>query len=635
MERSKPTSDTSYLSSLSQSSFCLRSFAFARAWFFNSDTNTMQPYKPKFDKEVEAIPDWASLAKKYLIDDNTKVGIALLELGDPSNMDAALSVLGDTNKGKSVKLARLHTAQLFKTHMVNEREKTMKSAKDHEYLRFPDPKRFNTPELTFSYNMARLVLYLVQMRQEAHGNEFANVLGQHLRDSGVLIYIIFDLLLDYRDGAHGGDLVNKFLPDLPSYRPNPSPTPPSTTIQLPFAPRFVVLFTSNVNKIKMARKYLEHSQLFSEMCLLDLSSRVVRKAARDLLKLLDSDDDDAIINMIRNLAANAKKYLNAPDHGSDELAQGKSLEARLIRLAAGLVTDMKTEFPMDFADIGTIVSNLRVIFALALEVIVAHDEEGSYFHRKIAAAATAPKRATTLKRTISKTNTKSTNGGAATSKRTISQTNTDSANHKSFNVQPAKKHKKQASNKRNDNVPGPVQESAESDTLEARDKHLEQVESDAESSSLFIPQTLSGSPVVLSPATHAEAFDRDSEDAQTTSFVSSKGNKGPQNPRATTSNSHAPQKQRSSALLKPVPQRTGLQDQAPEQPNRGGILDHRDVGRNTHRKPPSRNSASLTATATEQEQQIKNSSTEAPGRDASPIHGKGKKGRNCRREARK
>jgi hypothetical protein len=186
------------------------------------------PYEPNFAEEVKLIQGWADIAERYLTDTgngNIKEGIALLELGVPLNMVAALSLLADTNKGKVVRNTRTHAEQLYKTEQVANREQTQKSFNDHYYLLQPDPMRFKDPELTMSYKMATIALLLVTMREEAHGEEFANVKGQQWRDLGVLVCIMFEVLLDHRDGAHGGYFVHKFgLPStlLTSLHLNPS-----------------------------------------------------------------------------------------------------------------------------------------------------------------------------------------------------------------------------------------------------------------------------------------------------------------------------------------------------------------------------------------------------------------------------
>ena len=91
-----------------------------------------------------------------------------------------------------------------------------------------------------------------------------------------------------------------------------------------------------------------------------------------------------------------------------------------------------------------------------------------------------------------------------------------------------------------------MQEPAENDTSEARDTHVEEVESDDESS-LFIPQTfIPGTPIAASSDTSIEAF----EEEQKKHSVFSESSEGPSSTLPTTVNVPT---QPTSHAAKPAP----------------------------------------------------------------------------------
>jgi hypothetical protein len=300
--------------------------------------------------------------------------------------------------------------------------------------------------------------------------------------------------------------------------------------------------------------------LFSEIHLLDLSSRSVQQIVVALL----GSKDRVVCKQIHKLTAHAMEQLNASDRGEEELAQGNSLNSRLVRLAVDLVGDRKRRFPREFEEAGKLASNFRVFFALTFEAFVAYDDKASYFHRKLTAAskramastgattsttpttfesAATSKRATTSKSTETSKST-TTFKRAATSKRTIAQTNTDSTRDESSIIDheshPTKKRKKQASKKHDNNA----RELAGSDAPGALG--IVEVDSGPESS-LFIPET---APLgTASPDNFFEEFGNALDKGQTEKYsVFSKGSESP----SIVSNVAvpAPSKQRASALPK-------------------------------------------------------------------------------------
>lgn len=466
------------------------------------------PYLPKFAQEVELIQNWTGVANKYLTNTgngNMKEAIALLELGIPLNMVAALSLLGDTNKGKVVRKTRLHAEHLYNTQEAAHHEKTKKSLEDHYSLLQPDPKRFKDPELTLSYQMAIVALLLITMREEAHSKEFENVKGQHSRDMGVLICIMFEAFLDHRDGAHRGLFVDKF--GLPSTPPSPTSPPPVSNSELPFIPRVVLYLAEKRSWTKVAIWFLEHSRLFSQIRLLDLNSHKTRKINHELLNA----ENEELLLEIRDITAQAIDKLDASgDSRFDEskVAQGKTLATRLAWLAVGLVGQRMKSTPADFPEHKNIRFNLFIVISLTYEALVGYSVKNSYFQRKLL---------TESKRTRAEIDTEPTTANA----------------HRED--QPSKKRKKRTSKKHGDNTPEQVQKRTENDTLEAGDTHLKEFDSDIESS-LFVPQTGDAElPVAASYDATSEAFDKALEEGQKKSVFNERS-AGPSNPPLAISN---------------------------------------------------------------------------------------------------
>ena len=74
--------------------------------------------------------------------------------------------------------------------------------------------------------MAIVAFQVIMARMATHSNEFSKVKRQHLFDLGVVVCIIFEALLDHRDGAHESYFVDKFPIGRTSNDPTAiSPTP--------------------------------------------------------------------------------------------------------------------------------------------------------------------------------------------------------------------------------------------------------------------------------------------------------------------------------------------------------------------------------------------------------------------------
>jgi hypothetical protein len=448
------------------------------------------PYLPAFAEGVKQIPDWIERANKYLNDigDGTlQAEFVTLNLDDLRNMAAVQSLLGDVNKGRVVQNTRKRAEQLVETKQAADLQQTTKSADKHLELLQPDPKKFKDPQFTISIDIAKVGFRVVMMRERNHSDEF-KVKGQHKRDLGVIISIMFESFLDYRDRSHDGYSVSKFSTSLPSNHLNPVPPPAVDDTRLPFTPKVVVSLGGTASCIKVACRYLEHSPLLSMLRSMGLSSRAVRKRA---IKLSGADQD-TVREHLRDLTAQAAKRLNASGGSlpsARELSQGGSLNTRLIMLVAGVVVDRKKNIPREFKDRGTIAFSIKIVIALTFEAFVGYGDEGGYFHRQL----------------------------AAVSKRTYAQTDTDSASVESSNLhngdQPAKKRKL------DDNVPEQMQNSSGKDTSEVWTTHLEEVERD-DSGNALIPQdqrasalpkhSLQGS--VLKAPTTGSALDRQDTD---------------------------------------------------------------------------------------------------------------------------
>jgi hypothetical protein len=500
----------------------------------NADSEA-QPYRPIFAQEIELIPDWVGRTNVYLSDTSNgslQARFHTLNLNDPLKMDAACNLLDDTNKGKVVRNTRNTAEKLVRTKKAADREQTTESANAHQKALLPHPTNVNTPENMMALCIAIFAFQLVMMREQAHSDEFELVKGQRSFDLGILVCIIFEAVLDRRNGAHKGYFVRKFSIGLASNRPSPISPSLSSDAMLPFTPKVARFLQEKANKIKLARRYLEESSLFSQITSLDLNGRAVRRFADKLLST--PKDTTTVLDEILDLMAQAETYLNKSTELSrkeDQVAQSGTLTTRLIRLAASIVSDRKKKFPKEFAGRGTIPFNILIVIALIFEIFTAHEDEGSYIHRELEAAARAAKRATTTKSAL-------TPKSSAPSKRTIVQTNTDSANGESSNSehddQPVKRRKKQAkkekaSNEHDKKVFQRTRKLAKNDISEVRGTHLEEIDSDPESS-LFIPQTDdSGLPAAASSDTSPEAFDKALEELQEKS-VFHVGNQGPPNP---------------------------------------------------------------------------------------------------------
>jgi len=522
----------------------------------------VQPYTPTFAQEVTLVHDWTGIVNKYVSDTGNgslQAKFAMLELGNKSNMVAASNLLRSRNKDRLLRNTKFHAQNLIKTRNAADSKQTKEAADAHQQQLQPQPDRVNKLDYILSHRIAIVAFEVVMAREEAHSKEFVGVRGQHNIDSGVLIDIIFEAMLDHHNGAHEGYFVRKFSIGLPGNRHSPISPSPSSSTMLPFTPKVALFLQDDPNKIKAARRYLEHSHLFSQINLLGLSSRAAREIAAKFL----STDKGIIQADVIKFATQAANYLYSDAFGSfDPGASQEVLLTRLIKIAAGLVHERRRDFPMEFLGAGTIGFNLRTVIAVIFEVLTAHSDEGSYFHRKLAAAsgraatsksaitsskgATTPESGAAFKsvvaapKSVAASKSGATFEGIAASnsvttpKRKIAQTNTTSANGESSNVvaheyQPVKKRKKQTSRNHNDHVPKQVQEAAENDTLEARDTHLENVESDLESS-LFIPEA----PVAASSDKSFEAFDKAFEEVQKKS-VFNQGNGGPPSVPPTTS----------------------------------------------------------------------------------------------------
>ena len=622
----------------------------------NADSEE-EPYRPTFASEVEMIPDWVGRSNTYLNDTSNgslQARFYTLGLNNPLNMVAACNLLDDINKGKVVANTKNTAVKLVKTKKAADREQTIESANAHQNARLPHPTRVNTPENRLTLLIAIFAFEIVMMREQAHSDEFENVKGQHSFDLGNVICIIFEAVLDHRDGAHEGYFVHKFSIGLASNGPSPVSLSPSISAMLPFTPKVALFLKEKPNKIRLARRYLEKSRLFSQINSLDLDSRAVRDAAAKLL----STSKDEVCKVVVDLAAQAATFLNKSTELSrdkDQVAQSGNLTTRLIRLAAVLVSDRKRKFPVEFAGRGTTPFNMFIVIALIFEIFTAHGDEGSYIYRELAAAARAAKRAatsngaTTTKSAASSQSTAtpksktaitsktaatshsaansksesiatsksaSTSKSAATSKRRVAQTNTDSTKgDSSFNIdhedQPAKKRRKQANKKHISSILEQTQEPVENDTFGAQGKHLEEVDSDPESS-LFIPQTGdSGLPVAASPDNFWEEYREALDEGQTEKYsIFSKSSEGP-------APQSAPQTQRAGTIIKPKPNATVLQDEAPDSDS---IVSRQDNDHNAHRKP--HNATSPNATGAAQEHHKKSSTTSMGG--DSPPRGKGK-----------
>ena len=531
------------------------------------------------------IHDWIARANKYLNatgNGSLQALFATLELSDRSNITAALNLLGCDIKGQVVKNTETVAEKLLKTRQAADCKQTTESADAHQKALQPKSDRVDDPEYMISHRMAVVAFQAVMMREKAHSNEFGKVLGQHQMDLGVVICIMFEALLDYRERAHKGYFVNKLFPHLPSNRFNPRFASPIVDIELPFTPEVVLQLTDKASRIEMARRYLG-DLLFSKICLLDLRSSSVQRT----VAALQGSKHDAICKQVRNLTANAMKNLNALNRGESELAQERSLKSCLIRLAVDLVADRMRNFPREFEDDRMIASNLRVVFGIAFEALVAHDEEGSYFHRKLTAASKQimPSKSLTTSQSAESSKSATISNSAATSKRTIAQTNADSIRDESSNVdhesQPAKRRKKKASKKHDNKVLEQTQEPVGNNTLEARNTLLSELDSDAESS-LFIPQIGDSRPDTASSNSFFEEYGKALDKGQTEQYsVFSKGSQSTSSPGATFSNGPAPRKQHASALPKPESHRYVLQDQAPDS---DGVLSRQDNDRNTRRQ---------------------------------------------------
>lgn len=506
-----------------------------------------QSYKPIFAQEVKIIPDWVGRTNAYINDTSNgslQARFHTLGLNDPLNMVAASNLLDDTNKGKVIRNTRNTAEKLVRTKQAAEREQTTESANAHQKELQPHPTRVNDPENMMGFRIAIFAFEVVMMRAQAHRDEFDKVKGQHSFDLGAVICITFEAVLDRRDGAHKGYFVRKFSVGLASNHPLPISPSLSSSAMLPFSPKVARFLQEKPNRIKLARRYLEESRLFSQITSLDLNGRAVHKFA---VKLLNTPKDTVHDEMV-DLMAQAVNYLNEStelSRNEDQITQSGSLTIRLIRLAVAVVSDRMKEFTAEFAGRGTIAFNILIVTALIFETFTAHGDEGSYIHRELAAAARAAKRAATAK---SATTSKS----SASSKRTTVQANGETSNS-DHEYQPVKKRKKQASkehaiNKHDNNGVEQTQKLAKNDTSEALGTHLEEIDSDTESS-LFIPQTDdSGLPVAASSDTSLEAFDKAPKDSQEKS-VFNEGTQGPPNPPGpspTTSNvptlptTHAP-----------------------------------------------------------------------------------------------
>lgn len=425
-----------------------------------------------------------------------------------------------------------------RTKQAADREQTTESANAHQKEFQPHPTRVNDPENMMGLRIAIFAFEVVMMREQAHRDEFDKVKGQHSFDLGAVICITFEAVLDLRDGAHKGYFVRKFSIGLASNHSLPISPSLSSSAMLPFTPKVARFLQEKPNRIKLARRFLEESRLFSQITSLDLNGRAVRKFA---VKLLNTPKDTVHDEMV-DLMAQMVNYLNEstePSRNEDQMAQSGSLTIRLIRLAVAIVSDRMEEFTAEFAGRGTIAFNILIVIALIFEIFTAHGDEGSYIHRELAAAARAAKRAATAKSTT-------TSKSSASSKRTTVQANTDSANGETSNsdheYQPVKKRKKQASkehaiNKHDNNGVEQTQKLVKNDTSEALSTHLEEIDSDTESS-LLIPQTDdSGLPVAASSDTSLETFEKALEDSQEKSVF----NEGTQaGPPPTTSNAPAP-----------------------------------------------------------------------------------------------
>ena len=267
------------------------------------------PHLPAFAEEVERIDEWKKRADKYLEDTSTgslQAYFVTLQLDDPSNMAAALSLLGDTNKGKVIRNTRNYADKLVSTKKTADLKQTKASTEDHRILLQPPRATSKTREYTMSIKLAKVAFRVVMSQEKVHSDEFENVKGQHSRDLGVVICILFEALLDYRDHAHDGDFLQKFSTGLPSRGLSPIPSSSIGDTELPFTPKVLDLLATKKSWTKVALKYLNHSLLFSYIHLLDLNHHKTRKTIDELL----AANEATIFSDIRRITRNAMTKLN-------------------------------------------------------------------------------------------------------------------------------------------------------------------------------------------------------------------------------------------------------------------------------------------------------------------------------------
>jgi hypothetical protein len=168
--------------------------------------------------------------------------------------------------------------------------------------------------------------------------------------------------------------------------------------------------------------------------------------------------------------------------------------------------------------------DLFIVISLTHEAFRGNYIRGSYFYRKLVAVP---------KRPSPETDTDSTSDGST------------KFHHED---QPAKKRKKRASKKHDDDISGRMQGSPENNTSKAQSAHLEDMESDPESS-IFMPQDENPAlPLTMSADNYFEAFNGAEADRL---LVFSKGSASPSSARAGTSDCPVPQCQRAGALRNP------------------------------------------------------------------------------------
>lgn len=175
------------------------------------------PYKPAaataLAKRLQDDEDLIKLACNYL--DDTKEGslqseFPSLGLEKQLNWDAALNLLNDTNKGRVIRNTLDFANKLEKTKKRHETEQTDESFKNHQKWLQPDPSRPKDPNLTMSFEIAKLAFRIVKKREQDHKTEFRFDARISLHFE-VVISVIFEAFLVNKDRSHGGYFVDKLF----------------------------------------------------------------------------------------------------------------------------------------------------------------------------------------------------------------------------------------------------------------------------------------------------------------------------------------------------------------------------------------------------------------------------------------